>query len=161
MKKYILLLEENLNEEKEINLFKYFKSYWLYKKGLEFINNLEYIKPGNNFKLKYLFFTNKIIESFHGKLNKYLPKGKTSSKGFLLTINNILDYSELQKEEIKRHDFKIQTIIKLAQNYNNNNIKFKWILYEDFYRLEKEISINLYKNEENKDNINEILNDIR
>ena len=78
-----------------------------------------------------------------------------------MTINNILDDSELQKEEIKRHDFKIQTIIKLAQNYNNNNIKFKWILYEDFYRLEKEISINLYKNEENKDNINEILNDIR
>jgi hypothetical protein len=32
MEKYILFLEENLNEEKEINLFKYFKSYWLDKK---------------------------------------------------------------------------------------------------------------------------------
>ena len=38
LKKYILFLEENLNEEREINLFKYFKSYWLDKKGLEFIN---------------------------------------------------------------------------------------------------------------------------
>ena len=32
--------------------------------------------------------------------------------------------------------------------------------YEDFYILEKEISLNLYNKEENKDNINEILNNI-
>ena len=68
-----------------------------------------------------------------------------------------MEDSELEKKEIKRHDFKIQTVIKIAQNYNNNNIKFKWMSYEDFYILEKEISLNLYNKEENKDNINEIL----
>ena len=92
-----IFLEENLNNEKEINLFKYFKTYWIDKKGFRFINYYEYIKPENNFNLKYLFFTNNIIESFHGKLNKYLPKGRTSSKGFLLAIKNIIEDSELQK----------------------------------------------------------------
>ena len=77
-----------------------------------------------------------------------------------MAIKNILEDSELEKKEIKRHDFKIQTVIKIAQNYNNNNIKFKWMSYEDFYILEKEISLNLYNKEENKDNINEILNNI-
>ena len=77
-----------------------------------------------------------------------------------MAIKNILEDSELEKKEIKRHDFKIQTVIKIAQNYNNNNIKFKWMLYEDFFILEKETSLNLYNKEENKDNINEILNNI-
>ena len=94
-KKYIDFLEDNLNEEKEINLFKYFKNYWLNKKGFEFINYFDYIKPENNYNLKYLFFTNNIIESFHDELNKYIPKGKTSSKGFLLSIKNILEDSEM------------------------------------------------------------------
>ena len=98
-KKYIDFLEDNLNEEKEINLFKYFKNYWLNKKWFEFINYFDYIKPENNYNLKYLFFTNNIIESFHGKLNKYIPKEKTSSKGFLLSIKNILVDSEMQKKK--------------------------------------------------------------
>ena len=31
LEKYIIFLEENLNDEKEINLFKYFQSYWIDK----------------------------------------------------------------------------------------------------------------------------------
>ena len=31
LEKYIIFLEENLNNEKEINLFKYFQSYWIDK----------------------------------------------------------------------------------------------------------------------------------
>ena len=61
-----------------------------------------------------------------------MPKGRAGSKGFLLAIKNILEDSELWKKEIKRQDFKIQKILKIAQNYNNNNIKFKWISYEDY-----------------------------
>ena len=49
LEKYIIFLEENLNNEKEINLFKYFKSYWIDKKGFGFINYYEYIKHVNNF----------------------------------------------------------------------------------------------------------------
>ena len=66
-----------------------------------------------------------------------MPKGRAGSKGFLLAIKNILEDSELWKKEIKRQDFKIQKILKIAQNYNNNNIKFKWISYEDFHILKK------------------------
>lgn len=55
LEKYIIFLEENLNNEKEINLFKYFKSYWIDKKGFGFINYYDYIKPENKFNLKYFF----------------------------------------------------------------------------------------------------------
>ena len=68
--------------------------------------------------MKYLFITNNIIESLHSKISNYLPKGKTTSKGFILAIKNIIKDSELVKNEIKRHDYKTQTLIKLANGYN-------------------------------------------
>ena len=107
-----------------------------------------------------MFFTNNVIESFHSKLSNYLPKGRASSKGFILSLKNILNDIELKKNEIKRHDYKIQTIIKIAQNYNNSKNNFNWISYEDFYKLEKEVMVILNKDEQNEENINKIINEI-
>ena len=40
---------------------------------------------------------NNIIESLHSKISNYLPKGRTTSKGFILAIKNIIKDSELIK----------------------------------------------------------------
>ena len=101
IKKYLKFLELNLNEDNEKNLFKYIENYWINKKGIEFINYYDYINKNNNYNLKYIFFTNNIIESFHAKIKYYLPKGRTSSKGFILSMKNILEANELKKKRLR------------------------------------------------------------
>ena len=160
IKNYAKFLKNNLKESEEINLYKYIDNYWLNSKGISFMNYYDYIQKNNNYNLKYLFFTNNVIESFHSKLSNYLPKGRTTSKGFILSLKNILNDIELKKNEIKRHDYKIQTIIKIAQNYNNSKNNFNWISYEDFYKIEKEVILILNKDEGNEENINKLINEL-
>ena len=51
----------------------------------------------NENKLKYIFIIKNIIKSFHGKIERYLPKSPTTIKGFLISINIILKDSKLEK----------------------------------------------------------------
>jgi hypothetical protein len=98
----------NTNEEK--TLMKYFENYWIKKRGINSINYYDIInKTENKNKLKYIFITINIIESFLGKIERYLPKGPTKIKGFLISMNKILKDGKLEKHEIIRHDFKTQT----------------------------------------------------
>ena len=46
-----------------------------------------------------MFITNNVIESFHSKLSNYLQKGRTNSKGFILSLKNILNDIELKKNK--------------------------------------------------------------
>ena len=85
-----------------------------------------------------MFITNNIIESFHGKINKYIPKGKTTSKGFVLSMNNILKDSNLLKKDIKRDDFKTRTLLEISYKYNNKEA-FKWFTYQDYKKIETKI----------------------
>ena len=78
-----------------------------------------------------------------------MPKGRTTSKGFIFAIKNIIKDSELLKSEINRHDYKTQTIIILANEFNKEG-KFRWIGYDEFYSFEKKVISEL-----NIDNITE------
>ena len=82
-----------------------------------------------------MLITNNIIESFYDKINKYIPKGKTTSKGFVLAMNNILKDISLLKNDIKRHDFKTRTLIEISNKYNNNNKEFNWFKYQDYKQI--------------------------
>ena len=46
-----------------------------------------------------------------------MPKGKTTNKNFITSMTKILKDSELDKKNIKRHDFKTQTLINIVKNY--------------------------------------------
>ena len=49
------------------------KNYWINKRGINSFNYYNFIKEINKkYGLKYLFITNNIIESFHGKIAKFL-----------------------------------------------------------------------------------------
>lgn len=88
-----------------------------------------------------------------------MPKGSTTSKGFIISLINIFKDSELKKKEIINHDYKTQTIIKIAKEYNIKKI-FNWISYEEFYIKKKEIIDILDKDINNEDNISQIIYDI-
>ena len=98
-------------------------------------------------------------------------KGKTTNKTFVTSMTKILEDSELDKNSIKRHDFKTQTLINIAKNYKEQK-DCKWYNYKEFCDLEKNIiknnkkeiengeleyfinDINSIENEENDDNSN-------
>ena len=87
-----------MDDNKEEQLYKYIYNYWINTKGISFINYYGYIKTKNYNGLKYLFITNNIIESLHSKISNYLPKGRATSKGFILAINPLSSPKEgLQK----------------------------------------------------------------
>ena len=142
---YLKFLEDKLTEPKERELIIYINNYWIKKRGINAFNYYNIINEMNRkYGLKYIFITNNIIESFHGKIVKYMPKGKTTSKTFVTSITKILKDTELDKNSIKRHDFKTQTLIN-AKNYKELK-DFKWYNYKEFYDLEKNI-IKKQKNE--------------
>ena len=69
------------NENKELALLNYIQKYWIDNRGISCFNYYDFInefKINNN--LNFLFITNNIIESFHQKMNMYLPRGKTTEK---------------------------------------------------------------------------------
>ena len=113
----------------------YINNYWIKKRGINSFNYFKFIIEINQlYGLKYLFITNNIIESFHGKIAKYIPKGKTS-KIFVSSMTKILKDTELDKNNIKRHDFKMWTLINIAKNYKEPK-DFKW---KEFCNLEKNV----------------------
>ena len=139
LENYIKFLEEKLTEPKEIELMIYIKNYWINKRGINSFNYYNFINEINKkYGLKYLFITNNIIESFHGKIAKYLTKGKTTSKTFISAMTKILKDCDLEKNNIKRHDYKTQTLINIANNYKETK-DFKWFNFNEFYELEKKI----------------------
>ena len=67
---------------------------------------------------------------------KIYAQRKPASKTFITSMTKILKDSELDKNSIKRHDFKTQTLINIAKN-NKEPKDFKWYNYKEFYDLEK------------------------
>ena len=117
----------------------YIKNYWINKRGINSFNYYIFINEINKkYGLKYLFITNNIIESFHGKIAKYLTKGKTTSKTFISAMTKILKDCDLEKNNIKRHDYKTQTLINIANNYKETK-DLKCFNFNEFYELEKKI----------------------
>ena len=131
--KYMDFLKSYLNnDEKEMNLYNYIYNYWIKLRGIDSINYYDFIKRFKNEDgLKYIFITNNIIESFHAKLSKNLPKGKTTEKTFILAMIKILNDKNLNKIDIKRHDYQTRALIKFANLFNESE-KFEWIAYSDF-----------------------------
>jgi len=74
-------------------------------------------------------------------------------------VKNIIKDSELLKSEIKRHDYKTQTIIKIADGYNKEE-NFRWIGYDEFYSFEKSVISELNGNKITNDNIINTINEI-
>ena len=135
------------------------KNYWINKRGINSFNYYNFIKEINKkYGLKYLFITNNIIESFHGKIAKYLPKGKTTSKTFISAMTKILKDCDLEKNNIKRHDYKTQTLINIANNYKEVK-DFKWFNFNEFYELERKIIQN-NKKEIEKEELENVISDI-
>lgn len=148
---------------------KYFENYWIKKRGIKSINYYDIIiNMENKNKLKYIFISNNIIESFHGKIERYLPKGATTIKVFLISMNKILKDIKLEKHEVIRHDIKAQTLILIANKFNESK-EVKWISYNEYKNIEYDVirkSYNNMKDEEisnlinNLNNINDdIIND--
>ena len=159
--KYLLFLKDILKEtNNEKLLINYIEKYWINYRGINSFNYYDYIENvKNDNSLKYLFITNNIAESFHGKIENYLPKGITTKKGFLLCMNKILKNLELKKNEIKRHDYKTKVLIYIAKKINGGD-KFKWYSYNDFKNIEFDIIKNSEKFKDNNkiNSIIEILN---
>ena len=155
---YLKFLKKSLKSSKEEKLYNYFENYWIKLLGWQSINYNKFIKMIKEEKgLYYLFITNNIIESFHSKLVKYLPRGPITSKGFINAMTNILKDNVLLKNSIKRHDYKTKTILLLAEKYNASNVEFKWYNYKEFYEAEQkvfnkshqDININIFEKELN------------
>ena len=53
-------------------------------------------------------------------------------------MTKILKDCDLEKNNIKRHDYKTQTLINIANNYKETK-DFKWFNFNEFYELEKKI----------------------
>ena len=98
-------------------------------RGLKTFNYFDIIDNQSNGKnLDYLFITNNIIESFHAKISNYLPKGPITSKRFYISIINILKDSVLNKNSIKRHDYKIKLLINISNSHSDEGemVNYKW-----------------------------------
>ena len=81
-------------------------------------NYYKLIKNKNNIKeevLNHFFVTNNIAESFHSKLNYYIPKRRITSIDFLKIIKNIIEINN----KIVRKDFITRTLISLASIIKN------------------------------------------
>ena len=137
---YIKFLKDIMEKDrKEKLLINFIENYWLNNRGYSDFNYYNFINKNNDeLGLKYLFVTNNIIESFHGKIEKYLPKGQTTCKGFVLSMSKILKEYKLPKDCFKRHDFKTRTLINIANNYNKGD-KFKWVNYNEYKEVEKNV----------------------
>ena len=80
----------------------YINNYWIKKRGIISFNYYKFINLKNQkYGLKFLFIANNIIESFHGKIAKYLTKRKTTSKAFISAMTKILKDCELEKNKSK------------------------------------------------------------
>ncbi len=163
--KYLKFLKNKLKNNKEHKLYEYLNSYWVNNRGLKTFNYYEIInKQNNDNTIDYLFITNNIIESFHAKISKYLPKGPKTSKSFFISITNILKDSVLTKNVIKRHDYNTKTLIAICKSYNEqkDKVNYKWFTYSEFYEIEKNL-IKKDKNQYSEEEINneiEIINDV-
>ena len=176
---YANFLKNNLKEENEILLFNYLKKNWINKdyhiyNYYTLINN----KTANIENImNHFYITNNIAESFHAKLNYYIPKRKITGNDFLVALQSILNFNEIKNNKIIRKDFVTRTLIKIALSISDSN--FNWITYDYFKNEELKIickDINLYdynvadnilksvndlEEESNKEEINtEAFNDI-
>ena len=139
-------LKKSFKNNKEIKLYEYLNSYWVINRGINTFNYFDIIiKQSNSKNLENIFITNNIIESFYAKISNYLPKGPITSKSFYISIINILKDSVLNKNAIKRHDYKTKTLINISKSYNDEGkiVNYKWYTYKEFYEMEK----NLIKHE--------------
>lgn len=85
------------------------------------------------------FFSQLIILQNHSpsKLKLYLPYKRTSNINFIISMRNIINNSEIKKNDLIRKDYVTKTLISYANNINNK--KYKWLEYNRFIELEKEI----------------------
>lgn len=82
--KYLLFLKDILKENNsEKSLINYFEKYWINYRGIKSFNFYDYIENvKNDNRLKYLFITNNIAESFHEKTENYLIRILQQKKDF-------------------------------------------------------------------------------
>ena len=134
---YSKFLEENLNELKEKQLYQYLYKNWISKKP-ELDNYYDIFRINNpSNTMPFFFATNNIAESLHSKLKLYLPYKRTSNINFIISMRNIINNSEIKKNDLIRKDYVTKTLISYANNINNK--KYKWLEYNRFIELEKEI----------------------
>jgi len=100
-------------------------------RGITAFNLCESIKSFENKNWLKYFILQIILLNLSAKTNKYLPKRKTTEKWFILSISNILKDINLMKKEIRTHDFKTKTLIKIADEFNIKE-EFNWFNYKDF-----------------------------
>ena len=126
--KYMQFLKKSFKNKKRNKII--FKFIYLFiNRGLKTFNYFDIIDNQSNGKnLDYLFITNNIIESFHAKISNYLPKGPITSKRFYISIINILKDSVLNKNSIKRHDYKIKLLINISNSHSDEGemVNYKW-----------------------------------
>ena len=85
----------------------------------------------------FFFAINNIAESLHSKLKLYLPYKRISNINFIISMRNIINNSEIKKNDLIRKDYVTKTLINYANNIKNK--KYKWLEYKRFIKLEKEI----------------------
>ena len=73
-------------------------------------------------------------------------------------MTKILKDCDLEKNNIKRHDYKTQTLINIANNYKEAK-DFKWFNFNEFYELERKIIQN-NKKEIEKEELENVISDI-
>lgn len=129
------------------------------KRGINSFNCYNFINELNTkYGLKYLFFNKNIIELFHGKIAKYLIKGKITSKTINTAMTKILKDCDLEKNNIKRHDYKTQTLIYISNNFKEAK-GLKWFNFNGFYEFERKIIHNNKKEIENGE-LEKVISDI-
>ena len=160
LKKYENFLESFLKTNEEIKLFKYIKKNWLDKdhKIFNYYQLIKNEKDINQDIINHFYITNNIAESFHSKMNYYLPKRKITSNDFLKSIKSILNFNEIKNNKIVRKDFITRTLIKLASNIKSEK-NFIWISYDLFKKEQRKI-ISINTNIFNFNAVDNIINEI-
>ena len=107
---------------KEFSLFNYY----------ELFNN-----PSMKEAIDHFYATNNIEETLHNKINLYLPNKRINNHNFIISLRNVIKNYETLRTNIHRHDYVTKALIKYCCKIKLN--EYKWLDYETFKKLEKEI----------------------
>ena len=66
-----------------------------------------------------------------------MPYKRTSNINFIISLRNIINNSEIKKNDLIRKDYVTKALIDYANQIKNN--EYKWLEYNRFIELEKEI----------------------
>ena len=57
-----------------------------------------------------MYMTNNIVESYHSRINYYLPKHKYNKHNFIKCIENIIYNDMIKNNDVIRHEYKTKGI---------------------------------------------------